>query len=114
MPSKKFQVVWSESAALDLKSIVLFIAQNSMQNAREAFAKIKKECLLLEKFPDLGKIPAELEDLQIGGYRELTINPWRVFYRKQAEQIVVLAVVDTVVYKKCTHWQRVVLFTLAA
>lgn len=95
MPSKKFQVVWSESAALDLKSIVLFIAQNSMQNAREAFAKIKKECLLLEKFPDLGKIPAELEDLQIGGYRELTINPWRVFYRKQAEQIVVLAVVDS-------------------
>ena len=95
MPSKKFQVVWSESAALDLKSIVLFIAQNSVQNAREAFAKIKKECLLLEKFPDLGKIPAELEDLQIGGYRELTINPWRVFYRKQAEQIVVLAVVDS-------------------
>ena len=95
MPSKKFQVVWSESAALDLKSIVLFIAQNSMQNAREAFAKIKKECLLLEKFPDLGKIPVELEDLQIGGYRELTINPWRVFYRKQAEQIVVLAVVDS-------------------
>ena len=88
-------MVWSESAALDLKSIVLFIAQNSMQNAREAFAKIKKECLLLEKFPDLGKIPAELEDLQIGGYRELTINPWRVFYRKQAEQIVVLAVVDS-------------------
>ncbi|SHK28347.1 type II toxin-antitoxin system RelE/ParE family toxin [Fibrobacter sp. UWH4] len=95
MPSKKFQVVWSESAALDLKSIVLFIAQNSMQNAHEAFAKIKKECLLLEKFPDLGKIPIELEDLQIGGYRELTINPWRVFYRKQAEQIVVLAVVDS-------------------
>lgn len=95
MPSKKFQVVWSESAALDLKSIVLFIAQSSMQNAREAFAKIKKECLLLEKFPDLGKIPIELEDLQIGGYRELTINPWRVFYRKQAEQIVVLAVVDS-------------------
>ena len=88
-------MVWSESAALDLKSIVLFIAQNSVQNAREAFAKIKKECLLLEKFPDLGKIPAELEDLQIGGYRELTINPWRVFYRKQAEQIVVLAVVDS-------------------
>ena len=88
-------MVWSESAALDLKSIVLFIAQNSDQNAREAFAKIKKECLLLEKFPDLGRIPVELEDLQIGGYRELTINPWRVFYRKQAEQIVVLAVVDS-------------------
>ena len=95
MPSKKYLVVWSESAAFDLKSIVSFIAVDSMQNARETFAKIKKECLLLERFPDLGKIPVELEALQIGGYRELSINPWRIFYRKQANQIVILAVVDS-------------------
>ncbi len=95
MPSKKYLVVWSESAALDLKSIVSFIAADSVQNASEAFAKIKKECQLLERFPDLGKIPVELEALQIGGYRELSINPWRIFYRKQANQIVILAVVDS-------------------
>ena len=71
MPSKKYLVVWSESAALDLKSIVSFIAVDSVQNARETFEKIKKECLLLERFPDLGKIPVELDALQIGGYREL-------------------------------------------
>ena len=95
MPSKKYLVVWSESAAFDLKSIISFIAVDSMQNARETFAKIKKECQLLERFPDLGKIPVELEALQIGGYRELSINPWRIFYRKQANQIVILAVVDS-------------------
>ena len=95
MPSKKYLVEWSESAALDLKSIVSFIAVDSVQNAREAFAKIKKECQLLERFPDLGKIPVELESLQIGGYRELSINPRRIFYRKQANQIVILAVVDS-------------------
>ena len=95
MSSKKYLVVWSESAAFDLKSIVSFIAVDSMQNARETFAKIKKECQLLERFPDLGKIPVELEALQIGGYRELSINPWRIFYRKQANQIVILAVVDS-------------------
>jgi plasmid stabilization system protein ParE len=95
MPSKKYLVVWSESAAFDLKSIVSFIAVDNMQNARETFVKIKKECLLLERFPDLGKIPVELEALQIGGYRELSINPWRIFYRKQANQIVILAVVDS-------------------
>ena len=95
MPSKKYLVVWSESAAFDLKSIVSFIAVDSMQNAREKKKKIKKECQLLERFPDLGKIPVELEALQIGGYRELSINPWRIFYRKQANQIVILAVVDS-------------------
>ena len=95
MPSKKYLVVWSESAAFDLKSIISFIAVDSMQNACETFAKIKKESQLLERFPDLGKIPVELEALQIGGYRELSINPWRIFYRKQANQIVILAVVDS-------------------
>ena len=51
MPSKKYLVVWSESAAFDLKSIVSFIAVDSMQNARETFAKIKKESQLLEAGP---------------------------------------------------------------
>ena len=95
MPSKKYLVVWSESAAHDLKSIVSFIAEDSGQNARDVFAKIKKECRLLESFPDLGKVPTELEALQIGGYRELSVTPWRIFYRKQANQIVILAVVDS-------------------
>ena len=95
MPSKKYLVVWSKSAAHDLKSIVSFIAVDSVQNARETFAKIKKECLLLENFPNLGKVPVELEALQIGGYRELSVNPWKIFYRKQANQIVILAVVDS-------------------
>ena len=106
MPSKKYLVVWSESAAFDLKSIVSFIAVDSMQNARETFAKIKKECQLLERFPDLGKIPVELEALQIGGYRELSINPWRIFYRKQANQIVILAVVDSRRDLEDTLWNR--------
>ena len=95
MPSKKYLVVWSKSAAHDLKSIVSFIAVDSAQNARETFAKIKKECLRLENFPNLGKVPVELEALQIGGYRKLSVNPWKIFYRKQANQIVILAVVDS-------------------
>ena len=95
MPSKKNLVIWSKSAAHDLKSIVSFIAMDSVQNARETFAKIKKECQLLESFPNLGKVLIELEALQIGGYRELSVNPWRIFYRKQENQIVILAVVDS-------------------
>jgi plasmid stabilization system protein ParE len=95
MPSKKFQVIWSKSAAFDLKSIVTFIAKDSPQNAREVLAKIKRECKMLESFPDLGKVPVELEVLQIGGYRELSISPWRVFYKKLLKQIFVVAVVDS-------------------
>lgn len=95
MPSKKFAVEWTESATADLRGIVLYIAENSLQNARQIFAKIKTECENLEKFPEMGKVPAELEALQIGGYRELVVAPWRIFYRKDTERIVVLAVIDS-------------------
>ena len=84
MPSKKFAVEWTESAAADLRGIFFGM-----------FAKIKTECENLEKFPEMGKVPAELEALQIGGYRELVVAPWRIFYRKDTERIVVLAVIDS-------------------
>ena len=95
MHSKKIIVEWSESASLDLKSIIMHIAANSPKNAKESLARIKKECLILEKFPDLGKIPVELEYLQINGFRELIVSPWRIFYRKEEFRIKVLAVVDS-------------------
>ena len=95
MPSKKFAVEWTESAAADLRGIVLYIAENSLQNARQIFAKIKTECENLEKFPEMGKVPAELEALHIGGSRALVVAPWRIFYFNYTERIVVLAVIDS-------------------
>lgn len=106
MPSKKTQVVWAESAALDLKTIISFIATDSPQNAKEVFAKIKKECMLLEKSPNLGKIPVELATLQIDGYRELSIKPWNFFYRKQANLVIILAVVDSRRDLEAALWHR--------
>lgn len=95
MPSKKITVEWSESASFDLKSIIMHIAASSPKNAQDALARIKKECQVLEKFPDLGKIPAELEYLQINGFRELVVSPWRIFYCKEETRVKVLAVVDS-------------------
>ena len=95
MPSKKFMVEWYESAFNDLRSIVFHIAKESKKNAKDSFARIKKESLVLESFPDLGKVPNELDKLQIGGFRELVISPWRVIYRKENNKVVVVAVVDS-------------------
>ena len=95
MPSKKFVVEWSESASNDLRSIVFHIAKESKKNAKDSFFRIKHECLVLESFPDLWKVPDELDKLQIGGFRELVISPWRVFYRKENNKVLVVAVVDS-------------------
>lgn len=95
MPNKKFTVVWSQSAAADLKEIILFIAEKSPKNARSSLAKIKQECLNLENFPNMGKIPNELKSLQIGGYRELVVAPRRLFYRTTANSVIVLGIIDS-------------------
>ena len=95
MPSKKFIVEWSESASNDLRSIIFHIAKERKKNAQDSFARIKKESLVLESFPDLGKVPNEFDKLQIGGFRELVISPWRVIYRKENNKVVVVAVVDS-------------------
>ena len=95
MPSKKIIVEWSESASFDLKSIIMHSAASSLKNAKDTLVRIKKECQILDKFPDLGKIPVELEYLQINGFRELVVSPWRIFYRKEEYRVKVLAVVDS-------------------
>ena len=64
MSSKKFIVEWSGSASNDLGSIIFHIAKG-------------------KRYSELGKVPVELERLQIGGFRELVVSPWRIFYRKE-------------------------------
>ena len=51
--------------------------------------------LNLENFPNMGKIPNELKSLQIGGYRELVVAPWRLFYRTTANSVIVLGIIDS-------------------
>ena len=72
MSSKKFIVEWSGSASNDLGSIIFHIAKG-------------------KRYSELGKVPVELERLQIGGFRELVVSPWRIFYRKENNKVVVLA-----------------------
>lgn len=72
MSSKKFIVEWSGSASNDLGSIIFHIAKG-------------------KRYSELRKVPVELERLQIGGFRELVVSPWRIFYRKENNKVVVVA-----------------------
>ncbi len=68
MSSKKFIVEWSGTASNDLGSIIFHIAKG-------------------KRYSELGKVPVELERLQIGGFRELVV----IFYRKENNKVVVVA-----------------------
>jgi plasmid stabilization system protein ParE len=50
MPSKKIIVEWSESASLDLKSIILHIATSSPKTPRMFLQELKKNAKFLKSF----------------------------------------------------------------
>lgn len=95
MKLKRYPVYWSESAQFDLESIIDYIAAESIANARRVFAQIKEGCIKLERFPEIGKIPMELRDVNIDSYREIIVSVWKIIYRVNPESVSILAVIDS-------------------
>jgi len=90
-----FKVHWAEVAEEDLKDIILYIAEDSLRNARSIFEKLKKQASDLSHFPERGRIVPELQDQGIFLYRELISTPWRIIYRISDNNVYVLAVIDS-------------------
>jgi addiction module RelE/StbE family toxin len=93
--NKKYDVVWSNIAAKDLKNIVEYIADDSQPNALKILKRIKQNAASLYTFPERGRIVPELRDQGILQYRELVISPWRILYRISEESVLVLSVLDS-------------------
>lgn len=93
--AKKYEVIWTDTADGDLSRIIDYIAQDSINNAIDAFDKIKNKCSNLYIYPNRGRIVPELKDCGILLYRELIIVPWRVIYRITENHVVVLSVIDS-------------------
>ncbi|MEW6087176.1 MAG: type II toxin-antitoxin system RelE/ParE family toxin [bacterium] len=93
--SKKYEVIWSNTADEDLDKIIDYIAQDSIDNAINVFNKIKNKCENLYFYPNRGRVIPELEDYGILWYRELIINPWRIIYRITESYVYVLSVIDS-------------------
>ena len=93
--SKECQVIWSNIAENDLKSIVEYIADENPSNALKIFNDIKERASTLYTMPDRGRIVPELRDQGIFEYRELIIPPWRILYRILEKRVYVLSVLDS-------------------
>ncbi len=92
---KNFAVDWAESADQDLARIVEYIANDSVIDALNVLARIKKQAEALKEFPKRGRVVPELASQGIYAYREKVVAPWRLIYRIEAEQVYVLTVVDS-------------------
>jgi len=95
MSKNRFTVLWTDIAKSDLDSIISFIHNENKELAYEIFVQLKSAALDLEKFPKRGRIVPELEFFFIRNYREIIIKTWRVIYRIDANNIYILAVLDS-------------------
>lgn len=93
--SSYYKVTWACAAEADLQNIILYIAKDSLQNAREILLKIKEKAANLKQFPERGRIVPELQDQGMLLYRELIVSPWRIVYRISGRQVYVLTVFDS-------------------
>ncbi len=83
------QVIWTEPALNDLSDIAEYIALSNPIAAQQFVPLTFEKVQRLELFPESGRIPPELENFS---YREIIVNPCRIFYKIQNEDVFVLHV----------------------
>lgn len=83
------QIVWTEPALQDLNEIAEFIALDKITAAKKLVQKVFSKTERLERFPNSGRKPPELENSR---YLELIVNPCRIFYRVEKDKVYILYV----------------------
>ena len=92
---KRFKVIWTKSAELDLELIIEYIKINSMDVAKKIFIEIKQECNKLYTLPERKRVVPEFQEIGIVKYREIIYKRWRIIYKIDDEKVYVLIVVDS-------------------
>lgn len=93
--TKSYQVLWSHTAQQDLTDIVEYIAQDSIGEALAVLQKLETKAALLIALPNRGRVVPELLHTGISQYRELISAPWRIVYRVDSRQVLIMAVLDS-------------------
>ena len=93
--AKSYQVLWTHTAQQDLTEIVDYIAQDSIADALAILQKLETKAALLITLPNRGRIVPELLHTGISQYRELVNAPWRIIYRVENKQVLIMAVLDS-------------------
>jgi addiction module RelE/StbE family toxin len=81
-----FKIIWSEEALDDLRTIVLFIAQDNAAVAESFGYQIISKVEALAEFPRIGRVVPEENDELI---REIILRPYRIIYKVLDEQKVI-------------------------
>ena len=92
---EEYIVKVTQNAENDINEIVDYIAQNSPQTALIKMEKIYAKINSLDHFPNRGSYVPELLARNIKDYRQLTEDPWKIYYKVNENIVNVLAVIDS-------------------
>ena len=93
--AKKYQLLWSHTAQQDLTEIIEYIAQDSIGDTLAILQKLETKAAFLITLPNRGRVAPELLHTGISQYRELISAPWRIVYRVDNKQVLIMAVLDS-------------------
>jgi toxin ParE1/3/4 len=83
------EIIWTEPAIFDLNDIAEYIALENTVAAKQLVQTIFSKVERLKTFPESDRIPPELEHLR---YREVVVNPCRIFYKQDGDKVFILFV----------------------
>jgi toxin ParE1/3/4 len=95
MDKMKYKVNFVSEAEEDLFQIYKYIYLNdSEEKAEKLYSKLYEKCLLLQKFPERGHIPPELNLLDIEDFLEIHYKPYRIIYRIIKSEVFIHCIID--------------------
>ena len=77
------EIIWSESALLDLDEIADHIALDKPNAAKKLVKNVFNTVDRLEQHPESGRFPPELKGKR---YKEIVVGPCRIFHRIDVDQ----------------------------
>ena len=88
------RIRWTKTARGDLDIVVDDIAGDSVETALAVLDRLEQRADALCLAAERGRLVPELKTVDVLQYRELIERPWRIIYRIEPDQVVVLAVLD--------------------
>ncbi|KPH64644.1 type II toxin-antitoxin system RelE/ParE family toxin [Pseudoalteromonas neustonica] len=83
------EIIWTSPALNDLNDIAEYISLSNIDAAKKLTQKVFDKISRLEEQPESGKRPLELSNLN---YREVHVNPCRIFYKVDSDKVYILHV----------------------
>ena len=92
---KRYEVILTEHALLDLDDIAHYIARHDTPEKAEQVARhLEKAFSSLAALPNRGNHPRELLAMGNRAFREVHYKPYRIIYRVLDRKVVVLIIAD--------------------